>query len=141
MKIDTEQKQLIFTESTDDITVSVRPQFYNDESKIKHNSFVWLYNVRIKNLAAYSIQIMGRHWQIFDANGKVEEIKGTGVVGQQPVIKPQEVFEYTSQVRLFSSSGLMLGKYFAINMITNQEFAINIPAFSLDIEHDAQKIN
>ncbi|WPY00365.1 ApaG-like Co2+/Mg2+ efflux protein [Candidatus Trichorickettsia mobilis] len=141
MGISANQKQWIFIESTEDVRVSVQPEFYAEGSKIEQNSFVWLYSIRIENLSEIPIQVVGRHWQIFDANGKMEEVKGAGVVGQQPIIKPREVFEYTSQVRLFSSSGLMLGRYFAVNLATEQEFVINVPAFSLDINNDVRKIN
>src|SRR5690242_19833475 len=106
-----------FTETTDEIKVSVIPAFYHEGSNREQNMFIWVYNVKIENLSNSVVQIIGRHWQIFDEHGKLEEIKGAGVVGQQPILRPAEIFEYTSQVRLFTDSGLMRGEYYAVNLM------------------------
>lgn len=121
-----------FSKITQDIEVIVAPEFHTEGSKKELNNFLWSYNVQIRNLSAITIQIIGRHWQIFDSNGKITVVKGEGVVGEQPIIKPDEFFEYASQVRLFTSSGLMQGEYYAIDVISQEAITISIPAFSLD---------
>lgn len=130
-----------FSENTSNINITVTPDFYAEGSNRDQNIFIWLYNVRIENLSQSTMQIIGRHWQIFDANGKVEEINGAGLVGQQPIIKPNEFFEYTSQVRLFTDSGLMRGEYYAIDTNSKQEVVIAIPAFSLDTSINTKNLN
>lgn len=132
MNAHNKQNLWVFFETTYDISVTVIPEFYSEGSNKEQNTFIWVYNVKIENFSSSTIQMIGRKWQIFDSTGRIEEINGTGLVGQQPIIKPNELFEYASQVRLFSDSGLMRGEYFALDLTLNKELTINIPAFSLD---------
>jgi ApaG protein len=134
---------LEFSETTNSIKVIVIPTFSKESSNKERNSFVWNYDIRVENISESIIQIMSRHWQIFDSNGKVEEVKGEGLIGYQPIIKPGEFFEYQSQVNLFTQSGLMRGEYLAIDHSTadKKQFLITVPAFSLDAILDRQKFN
>jgi ApaG protein len=134
-------ENLKFVETTNDIKVTVMPSYNLQGSNANENMFIWFYNVRIENLSDLTIQVLSRHWQVFDSSGKNEEIKGEGLVGYQPIIKPKEFFEYKSQVRLFSQSGLMRGEYFAVNLNSKDQFAITIPAFSLDVNVNHQTSN
>jgi ApaG protein len=135
------EPEWLFTQITDNIKVSVIPVFYPEGSSREQSMYIWIYTIRIENLSNAVIQIIGRHWQIYDEHGKIEEVKGNGVVGQQPIIRPGEIFEYTSQVRLFSESGLMKGEYYAVNLLLNSFFNIEIPAFSLDSSIDKTHMN
>jgi len=134
-------EDLEFVETTNDIKVTVTPSYNLQGSNGGQNMYIWLYNVRIENFSDLTIQVLSRHWQIFDSSGKNEEIKGEGLVGYQPIIKPKEFFEYKSQVRLFSQSGLMRGEYFAVDLDSKHQFAIAIPAFSLDVDVNHQSFN
>lgn len=125
-------KDWLLYETAYDIDVSVNAQLYHPATNKEQNIFTWTYNVQIKNFRPATIQVMKRYWQIFDRHANSREIIDSGVVGQQPIIRANDLFEYASQVTLFSDPGLMLGKYLAIDMLTGGKFCINIPAFSLD---------
>jgi ApaG protein len=113
------------------IEVSVLPEFVPDRSDADAGHYFWAYTVEITNQGESTIQIMGRHWQITDAHGRFEEVKGAGVVGEQPVLKPGETFRYTSGCPLTTSSGIMGGNYRAVDE-KGTSFEVSIPTFSLD---------
>jgi ApaG protein len=116
---------------TRSIAVSVEPFFVEDQSRPDEQRWVFGYRVRIANQGAEPVQLMGRHWRITDARGRMIEVRGEGVVGEQPRLEPGETFEYTSGTPLATSTGMMLGSY---QMVTDQgeAFEVSIPAFSLD---------
>src|SRR5215470_13339298 len=116
---------------THDIKVSVRPVYLDAQSDPNAHRFVWAYHVRIENLSGHEVQLVSRHWRITDALGRIQEVQGEGVVGEQPVLGPGQSFQYTSGVPLPTPSGFMVGTY---NMVstTGDHFDIEIPAFSLD---------
>lgn len=116
---------------TRNIEVTVSPRFLAERSDPEKGHFFWAYTIGITNLGRSTVQLMSRHWQITDAQGRMQEVRGAGVVGEQPVLEPGESFEYTSGVPLPTSSGFMTGSY---GMVTGQgeRFDIDIPAFSLD---------
>ena len=136
-----EKHDLEFATVTNDIKVTVTPSYNQQGSNPSQNMHIWFYYVRIENLGRLTIQVLSRHWQVFDSSGKNEEIKGEGLVGYQPIIKPSEFFEYKSQVRLFSESGLMQGEYTAVDLDSKQQFSISIPAFSLDVDIEHLSFN
>jgi ApaG protein len=125
---------------TRDIEVTVSPRFLSERSSPDNGYFFWAYSIEITNNGRETVQLKTRHWRITDANGKLQEVKGAGVVGEQPVLKPGESFEYTSGVPLPTPSGFMVGTY---GMVTEagEPFDIDIPAFSLDCSHAARTIN
>jgi ApaG protein len=125
---------------TRDIEVTVSPRFLSERSSPDNGYFFWAYSIEITNNGRETVQLKTRHWRITDANGKLQEVKGAGVVGEQPVLKPSESFEYTSGVPLPTPSGFMVGTY---GMVTEagEPFDIDIPAFSLDCSHAARTIN
>lgn len=86
----------MYSETTRDIKVTVRPVYLEDQSSPAENHFVWAYHVRIENLGRRTVRLRSRHWRITDANGRLQEVRGPGVVGEQPELKPGEAFEYTS---------------------------------------------
>jgi ApaG protein len=125
---------------TREIEVTVSPKFLPERSAPAKGHFFWAYTVAITNLGATTVQLMTRHWHITDAQGRVQEVRGAGVVGEQPVLEPGESFEYTSGVPLPTSSGFMTGSY---GMVTGDgdHFDVEIPAFSLDAAQGAHTIN
>jgi ApaG protein len=83
---------------------------------------------------------MQRHWHITDSNGRVHEVRGEGVVGEQPVLEPGEIFEYTSGTPLATPSGFMVGSYYMVDN-AGASFSVSVPAFSLDSPHDLTLVN
>lgn len=129
-----------YEEVTQAIRVTVQPFYLNDQSSPDDNHFVWAYHVKIDNQGAETVQLLTRHWRITDAAGNVQEVKGDGVVGEQPVLSPGEAFEYTSGTPLPTPSGIMVGTYQMISE-SGSRFDIRIPAFSLDSPHEHVRIN
>ena len=125
---------------TRDIEVTVSPRFLSDRSAPDKGQFFWAYTIEISNNGGETVQLKTRYWHITDAFGRVQEVRGAGVVGEEPVIPPGESFEYTSGVPLQTPSGIMAGRY---GMVTDdgENFDIDIPAFSLDSVHGSRTIN
>ena len=125
---------------TRNIEVVVTPRFVADRSSPENNYFFWAYTVSITNKTAETVQLKTRHWRITDAHGRRQEVRGAGVVGEEPVLKAGESFEYTSGVPLQTPSGFMAGSY---GMVTagGEHFEIEIPAFSLDSGNGKRIIN
>jgi ApaG protein len=130
----------MYRETTRAITVSVEPIYLEDQSNPEESHFVWAYKVRIDNEGPETVQLLRRHWQITDARGRLQEVEGPGVVGEQPVLEPGQSFEYTSGTPLPTASGIMVGSY---QMETRQgeTFEVRIPAFSLDSPYEDTRLN
>ena len=131
---------MLYSKETESIRVSVRPFYLEEESEPEMNHYCWAYHVRIENRRSESVRLVGRLWRITDANGVVRRIKGAGVIGEQPVLAPGEVFEYTSGAPLPTCSGFMLGSYYMIGE-NGQKLHIDIPEFSLDMPNVERVIN
>ena len=114
------------------VKVFVESTYLEDHSDPYEDSYLWSYKVIIKNNEKEKIKLISRHWKIFDSNGNFREVKGKGVVGEQPTIEPGDKFEYTSGTPLKTSSGIMQGSYQMLSF-DGEEFKVDIPAFSLDI--------
>jgi ApaG protein len=112
---------------TRQIEVQVRPQFLPERSSPENGYYFWAYHITLTNLGRETVQLKTRHWRITDAHGRLQEVRGAGVVGEEPVLKPGENFEYTSGVPLPTSSGFMTGTYGMVSA-TGDEFEIEIPA-------------
>ena len=130
----------VYTQTTRALTVTVEPSFLDDQSSPAESQFVWAYRVRIENNGEQTVQLLRRHWRITDALGRLHEVKGPGVVGEQPVLRPGEFFEYTSGTPLNTPSGIMSGSY-QMESENGEHFDIVIPAFSLDSPHQPRRIN
>lgn len=117
---------------TSGIRVSVKTNFLSDQSDEDKNLWVWSYHILIENNRAERVQLIDRYWKITDETGHIKEVKGSGVIGQQPIINPKNTFQYSSGTPLSKPSGFMNGTY---NMIYkgNKPLKIIIPTFSLDI--------
>ena len=114
------------------ISVSVEPVYLEANSSPGSSQYFWAYRVRIENQGRATVQLLNRHWMITNARGELNEVKGPGVVGEQPVLKPGESFEYSSGAPLNTSWGMMGGSY-EMEGEDGERFVIEIPTFSLDI--------
>ena len=121
----------MYSKKTNKINITVSPYFLDDQSEPEDQHFVWAYQVTIDNQSNEKVQLKNRYWKIIDSNGSEQEVRGEGVVGEQPILNPGEKFEYTSGTPLSTPSGFMGGRY---EMETNKgkKFDAIIPQFSLD---------
>jgi ApaG protein len=116
---------------TRQIEVTVEPNFLPERSSAENRQYFWSYTIVITNTGAETVQLQTRHWIIIDATGHRHEFRGEGVVGEQPVLRPGERFEYTSGVPLRTASGIMTGRYQMVSQ-SGEHFEIEVPTFSLD---------
>ena len=116
---------------TRQIEVTVEPNFMPERSSTEKREYFWSYTIVITNTGAERVQLQSRHWTIIDATGHKQDIRGEGVIGEQPVLAPGERFEYTSYVPLPTASGYMTGRYQMVSR-SGEQFEIDVPAFSLD---------
>ena len=121
----------MYIATTRSIQVSVEPFYLAEQSEPEKERWVFGYRVRIENTGREAVQLLTRDWRITDGHGRVVEVRGEGVVGEQPRLAPGEIFQYTSGTPLPTPTGIMVGSY---QMVTDQgeRFDIAIPAFSLD---------
>ena len=122
------------------IRVSVSPRFLEDQSDPDEPRYVWAYTVRINNESDRQVQVRTRYWRITDSRGQTDIVAGDGVVGEQPVIRPGEGFEYTSGAPLATPSGWMVGAY-GVETPDGEVFDVDIPAFSLDSPHELRQVH
>ena len=125
---------------TREIRVRVEPAYLEDRSSPEDNYYFWSYTVEIENCGEEPVQLRSRIWRITDAMGRVQMVRGPGVVGQEPVIEPGETFRYTSGVPLPTPSGFMTGSY-QMETEKREAFDVEIPAFSLDCPDERVSIN
>ena len=130
----------MYTATTRAIQVTVRPQYLPDQSDPEKAHYVWAYQVRIENKGSETVQLRSRHWKITDGLGRLQEVRGPGVVGKTPRLRPGEVFEYTSGTPLATSSGIMGGTYQMVSE-SGESFEIEIPTFSLDLPIPERRLN
>ncbi len=114
------------------MTVTVRTQYLEDQSDPDRSHFVFAYAVTIKNTGSVASQVISRHWVITDATNHVQEVRGLGVVGHQPLLQPGEQFEYTSGTTLATPQGTMHGEYFCVAE-DGEQFESAIPEFVLSL--------
>lgn len=115
-----------------EIAVSTVPQFIADQSDPGAERYVFAYTITIENVGTVAAQLISRHWVITDANSRVQEVRGLGVVGQQPLLKPGETFEYTSGCQLDTAVGTMRGSY-QMTAEDGTQFEAEIAEFTLSI--------
>jgi len=130
----------MYTKTTKKISITVSPYFLEDQSDPDDQHFVWAYQVTINNLSKNVVQLKNRYWKIIDSNGTKQEVKGEGVIGEQPVLNPGEKFEYTSGTPLTTPSGFMEGSY-EMEIKNGSIFKALIPQFSLDSPFTSNKLN
>ena len=130
----------MYTKTTKSISITVNPYYLEDQSEPEQLHYVWAYQVTINNLGKDEVKLKNRYWRITDSNGIKQEVRGEGVVGEQPVLKPGDSFEYTSGTPLKTSSGLMHGSY-QMEDFKGKPFEVLIPPFSLDVPNNNVKLN
>jgi len=133
-------KTMTYSATTRQICVTVQPTYLDEQSAPDDSHFVWAYHVTIQNRGAETVQLLGRHWRITDARGELHEVRGAGVIGEQPTLEPGDAYEYTSGTPLTTPSGIMTGTYQMENE-RGETFDITIPAFSLDSPYQPVRLN
>ena len=121
----------MYKAETRGISVTVQPRFVEEESSPNESRYFFAYTVEIVNNGEEQVQLRSRHWRIIDGEGKIQVVRGAGVVGEQPVLDPGETFTYTSGCPLTTPDGTMQGDYTMVSD-TGEIFQAAIPAFSLD---------
>lgn len=137
---DTQPTTAAYSAETRGIRVSVTPFYLDGQSEPDEHRYVWAYKVRIENAGSEIVQLRNRYWHITDARGMIKEVRGAGVVGEQPVLRPGETFEYTSGTPLSTASGIMTGTY-EMHTAAGDVFEAEIPAFFLDSPHQPRSLN
>ena len=130
----------MYSAVTRSIEVNVRPKFVADRSSPRNGYYFWAYTIEIANHGDDTVQLKTRHWRITDANGRRQDVRGAGVVGEEPTLKAGEHFEYTSGVPLQTPSGFMVGSYGMVSG-AGEHFDIEVPAFSLDSVETKRTLN
>ena len=125
---------------TRDIEVTVEPFYLEDQSDPDDSRYVWGYRIVIANKSDRVVQLKSRYWHITDEHGRVDEVRGPGVVGEQPVLRPGDSYEYQSGCPLDTPSGVMRGLY-EMQSESGESFDVEIPAFSLDRPGAARTLN
>ena len=131
---------LMYSKTTKGVTVTVTPYFLDEQSSPQENHYVWAYQVNIKNLSTSTMKLNHRNWLIIDANGKIINVQGEGVVGEFPILQPGESFEYTSGTPLKTTNGIMQG-FYLMSQDNGDQLKIDIPAFSLDSPYNKKKLH
>ena len=122
------------------VKVTVEPTFEPDRSDPDEPRYFWRYAIEIANLGDKPVTLMERHWRITDAEGRQQEVRGPGVVGEQPTIEPGQAFRYTSGCPLTTPNGIMAGAYRMVDA-NGKAFDVKIPAFSLDSPYSSRTLN
>lgn len=130
----------MYEKTTREIRIKVQPFYLDEQSEPDEERYVWAYRVNIENIGDEAVQLMNRHWRITDQLGRLQEVKGAGVVGEQPILNPGESYEYTSGTPLPTPSGIMVGTY-EMESSAGERFNVEIPAFSLDSPYDSASVN
>lgn len=121
----------LFEQRTKDVIVRVEPEYLAEQSSPAEGRFIWAYTVEIDNQSNDDLRVTGRYWHIADSRGQVQEVRGSGVVGEKPVVRAGEQFRYTSGAPLSAPSGMMSGSY-RVEPETGDAYDIEIPVFVLD---------
>tara|TARA_B100000035_G_C21024550_1_gene565593 strand:- start:1601 stop:1993 length:393 start_codon:yes stop_codon:yes gene_type:complete len=130
----------MYKKTTFGVTVTVHPYFLEDQSSPQESHYVWAYQVNIQNSSMNTIKLNHRSWLIIDANGKIINIQGEGVVGEFPILHPGECFEYTSGTPLKTTNGIMQG-FYLMSQENGEQLKIDIPTFSLDSPYNKKNLN
>ena len=131
---------IMYRAVTQNIEVIVEPFYLEEQSNPEENRYVWGYRITIANESDGTVRLRARYWNITDGNGQIEEIRGPGVIGEQPVLNPGDSFQYSSGCPLTTTSGVMVGRY-SMESETGNLFDIEIPAFSLDLPDQLRTLN
>lgn len=123
------------TATTEGVRISVLTEHQPDQSSAAQRHFAFAYRIRIENKSENTVQLLRRHWTIYDSNGTVREVEGEGVVGQQPILEPGEAHEYVSGCNLKTTMGKMVGTYLMERIIDGKRFRVTVPEFLLVVPY------
>ncbi len=129
-----------YEETTRNIRIAVEPAFLDEQSEPDENRYLWSYHITIENKGGETVQLLSRYWRITDARGRVREVRGDGVIGEQPLLKPGTSFEYTSGAPLETPSGFMGGSY-RMRASSGELFDVGIPLFALESPYEAKRVH
>ncbi|MEM9824240.1 MAG: Co2+/Mg2+ efflux protein ApaG [Bacteroidota bacterium] len=118
------------TLTTKGIKISVDVRYQASQSRPVHNQHVFAYQITIENLGEHTVQLLRRHWYIYDACG-MREVEGEGVIGKQPILRPGDIHQYTSLCPLFGGIGKMRGTYLMESQINQSRFRVLVPEFQM----------
>ena len=130
----------MYQKITQSVEITVRPFYLDEQSEPEKSHFVWGYHVTIHNQGGHTVQLLSHYWRITDALGKIQEVRGPGVGGEQPILAPGESLEYTSGCPLSTSSGIM-GGFYEMERDGGERFEAGIPTFSLDDPSQNVRLN
>ena len=130
----------MYSAVTNGIKILVEPQYDEERSNPLGGQYFWLYTIEIRNESKTTVELKSRYWRITDGQGKIQEVRGKGVVGEQPVIHPGQAFRYTSGVPLTTPSGFMEGSYQMVSE-GGAKLEVTVPTFSLDSPHGRRSVN
>ena len=130
----------MYSKTTNKINVTVRPYYLEYQSEPDKNHYVSAYQITINNFSKETVKLKNRYWKIIDSNGSEQEVRGSGVVGEQPIIQPGHKFEYTSGAPLTTPSGFMEG-FYEMETTNGSKFDATIPLFSLDSPYSTTRLN
>ncbi len=121
----------MITHITEGVKISVETFYQPDYSQPMNAEYMFAYRIIIQNESEFTVKLLRRHWYIYDSNGALREVEGEGVIGQQPVIEPQQSHQYVSGCHLKTEMGKMHGTYLMERIIDGKFFYVNIPEFQL----------
>jgi ApaG protein len=130
----------MFKATTYGVTVTVMPVYIDERSNPQNSEYFWAYRVSIRNNSGNTLQLISRYWYITDSNGHIEEVRGEGVVGEQPYLEDGQEYTYSSGCPLTAPSGIMVGHYTMQND-QGAQIEVSIPAFPLDLPDLDPSIN
>lgn len=130
----------MFHAETNEIWVSVMPVYIDERSSPADGRYFWAYRISIQNRGKKTVKLVSRYWHIVDGEGREEEVRGEGVVGEQPVLRPGESYEYTSGCPLTTPSGFMQGHYVMVDT-RGRRLEVRIPPFPLDLPDAKPSLN
>ena len=119
------------TSITKGIKITVQPKYQPEQSQPEEDKYIFSYEILIENKSEFTVQLMRRHWYIFDSVGAKREVEGPGVVGEQPVLAPGEKFKYKSWCPLLSQMGSMKGNFLMVRKDNNERFNVIVPQFQM----------
>lgn len=130
----------MYIQTSRDIKITVTPLYLDEQSEPDDHHYVWAYTIQLENLGQDTVQLLNRYWHITDAHGTVQEVRGSGVIGEQPILQPGDTYQYTSGAALRTPSGIMTGNY-EMAKDDGEHFLIDIPLFSLDSPDQVNRPN
>ena len=130
----------MYQKTTRGVTVEVHPLFLPETSNHEDGFYMWAYHVHIKNEGSETIRLCKRYWHIVDSDGRIQEVRGVGITGDQPHIAPGQVYEYATGTALGSPSAFIHGAY-DVQTAAGEWFTVAIPLFSLDSPYHTMTLN